>query len=292
MDSIKLKAMAKINLGLDVVGRRPNGYHDVRMIMQSIYLYDNLTLTKVNNNRITIKTNLPYLPTNENNLVYKAAKLLFDEFHIEGGLAINLDKHIPVAAGLAGGSSDAAATLIGVNKLFRLGLTKNELMERGVTLGADIPFCIMRGTALSEGIGEVLTPIPPLPNCHIIIAKPDLSVSTKFVYEHLKLDHTTYHPDIDGIVDSLKDRNLSDVASKIGNTLEEVTVPSYPVIDKIKQFLINEGALNSLMSGSGPTVYGIFNNKETARRAEQKLKHAGLAKDIVLTTCFKLRKYK
>ncbi len=292
MDSIKLKAMAKINLGLDVVGKRPNGYHDVRMIMQSIYLYDNLILTKTNSNKITIKTNLPYLPTNENNLVYKAVKLLFNEFHIEGGLAITLDKHIPVAAGLAGGSSDAAAALIGVNKLYRLGLTKKQLMERGVTLGADIPFCIMRGTALSEGIGEVLTPIASMPHCYIIIAKPDLSVSTKYVYEHLKLDHTTYHPDIDGLITNLKDKDLAGIASNIGNTLEQVTVPTYPIISQIKQFLLTEGALGSLMSGSGPTVYGIFDSKETAKRAEKKLKQSGLAKDIILTTCFNQKKYK
>ncbi len=289
MDSIKLKALAKINLGLDVVGRRPNGYHDVRMIMQSIYLYDNLTLTKTNTNKITIRTNLAYLPTNENNLVYKAANLLFQEFNIKGGLAINLDKHIPVAAGLAGGSSDAAATLIGVNKLYNLGLSKKELMKRGVTLGADVPFCIMRGTALSEGIGEILTKIDPMPNCHIIIAKPDLSVSTKYVYEHLRLDDSTYHPDIDGLVTKLEEQDLAGIAKKLGNTLEQVTETSYPIIGEIKQFLVEHGALNSLMSGSGPTVYGIFDDKETAKAAERKLRLAGLAKDIVLTSCFNNR---
>lgn len=289
MDSIKLKAMAKINLGLDVVGRRPNGYHDVRMIMQSIYLYDNLTLTKTKSNKITIRTNLAYLPTNENNLVYKAANLLFQEFHIKGGLAINLEKHIPVAAGLAGGSSDAAATLIGVNKLYNLGLSKKELMKRGVTLGADIPFCIMRGTALSEGIGEILTKVDAMPNCQIIIAKPDLSVSTKYVYEHLRLDDTTFHPDIDGLVNKLQERDLKGITDRLGNTLEQVTETSYPIIGQIKQFLVEHGALNALMSGSGPTVYGIFDNKETAKAAERKLKQAGLAKDVVLTSCFNNR---
>lgn len=289
MHSIRLKAMAKINLGLDVVGKRPDGYHEVRMIMQSIKLYDAISITRTKTNTITINTNLPYLPTNENNLVYKAADLLLKEFHLPRGLFISLRKHIPVAAGMAGGSSDAAATLVGINKLFHLGLSKEELMKRGVTLGADIPFCIMRGTALSEGIGEVLTPIHGMPDCPILIAKPDISVSTKYVYENLRLTDATIHPDIDGLVHSIKEQNLLAISQKIGNVLEQVTIKKYPIVQEIKEFMINQGALNALMSGSGPTVYGIFNKKETAYEVMERLKHSRLAKDVILTSCFNSR---
>ncbi len=286
MHTIRLKAMAKINLGLDVVGKRPDGYHEVRMIMQSINLYDSISITKTKTNSIKISTNLPYLPTNENNLVYKAADLLLTEFHLPKGLFISLRKHIPVAAGMAGGSSDAAATLVGINKLYNLGLSKKDLMKRGVTLGADIPFCIMRGTALSEGIGEILTPIHGMPDCPILIAKPDISVSTKYIYENLRLDNSTHHPDIDGLIQSIQTQDLSGVAQKIGNVLERVTVSKYPVVEEIKNSMKEKGALNSLMSGSGPTVYGIFSNKETACKAMEHLKSTKLAKDVILTSCF------
>ncbi len=289
MHSIRLKAMAKINLGLDVIGKRPDGYHEVRMIMQSINLYDSISITKMKTNTIKISTNLPYLPVNENNLVYKAANLLLTEFHLPKGLFISLRKHIPVAAGMAGGSSDAAATLIGINKLFHLGLSKEDLMKRGVTLGADIPFCIMRGTALSEGIGEILTPIHGMPDCPILIAKPDLNVSTKYVYENLCLDNTTPHPDIDGLIESIEGSDLTGIASKIGNVLEQVTINKYPIIQEIKKIMNDQGALNALMSGSGPTVYGIFQHKENAYIAMEKLKKSGLAKDIILTSCFSPR---
>ena len=178
---MKLRAFAKINLGLDVIRRREDGYHEVRMIMQTIQMYDQLEMEKKNTPGIDLTTNLSYIPVNENNLVYKAAKLLMDQYHIREGVSIDLNKFIPVAAGMAGGSSDAAATLVGMNKLFHLGLSKEELMKIGVKIGADVPYCIMRGTALSEGIGEKLTPLSPMPSCYILIGKPGISVSTKFV---------------------------------------------------------------------------------------------------------------
>ena len=168
MDKIKLKALGKINLGLDVLGRRPNGYHDVRMVMQTVYLYDQILLEKTDKEGISLETNLFYLPVNENNLAYRAAKMLIDEFAIKEGVHISLEKHIPVAAGMAGGSSNAAAVLYGMNRLFQLGLTDQELMDRSVQLGADVPYCIMRGTVLAEGIGEKLTPLPAMPKCHEI----------------------------------------------------------------------------------------------------------------------------
>ena len=181
MEKLELKALGKINLGLDVIGRRDNGYHDVRMVMQTLYLYDNVVLEKKTEPGIEIESNLFFLPKDDNNIAYKAAKLLIDEFQIQGGIKITLDKHIPVAAGMAGGSSNAAAVLYGMNRMFGLGLSQEELMERGVVLGADVPYCIMRGTVLAEGIGEVLTPLAPMPKCQILIAKPPISVSTKLV---------------------------------------------------------------------------------------------------------------
>ena len=245
MDKLELKALGKINLGLDVLGRRENGYHDVRMVMQTLYLYDNVTLQKKSAPGIEIDSNLFYLPNDEDNIAWKAAKLLIDEFDIKDGIRIHLDKHIPVAAGMAGGSSNAAAVLYGMNQMFRLGLSQKELMERGVKLGADVPYCIMRGTVLAEGIGEKLTPLPPMPKCQILIAKPPISVSTKMVYEKLDSCEIKEHPDIGGILDGLKNQDLEQVAASMGNVLEKVTVEAYPVIAQIKECMIGEGLVTA-----------------------------------------------
>ena len=279
-DSLELKALAKINLGLDVLGVRDNGYHDVRMVMQTIYLYDNVTIQKTGTPGITVKTNLSFLPTNENNIAYKAAKLLIDEFQLEGGVEIVLDKHIPVAAGLAGGSSNAAAVLVGMNKLFQLNLSEEELMKRGVQLGADVPYCIMRGTALAEGIGEVLTPLAPLPKCYILVAKPPINVSTKVVYEKLDSHEIEVHPDIDGILEGLDCGDLKKIADCMGNVLEKVTIEDYPIIEDIKNVMKENGAMNAMMSGSGPTVFGIYDNKALAKTAEQKIREMGFTKQV------------
>lgn len=278
MDKMELKALGKVNLGLDVLGKRENGYHDVRMVMQTVYLYDQIRMKKEKDPGISVDTNLYYLPVNENNLVYKAAKLLIDEFGIKEGVKISLDKHIPVAAGMAGGSSDAAAVLFGMNRMFGLGLLREELMERGVAIGADVPYCIMRGTVLAEGIGEILTPLPAMPRCAVLLAKPPVAVSTKQVYEKLDLKEIIKHPDIDGILEGLKNQDLYEVASNMGNVLEEVTISEYPVIEEIKGAMKAAGALNAIMSGSGPTVFGIFDNKNQARSAMQKIKQMGLTK--------------
>lgn len=229
---LELKAYGKINLGLDVVRRREDGYHEVRMIMQTVRVYDAIELNRTEEEGIRLSTNLYYLPDNENNLGYRAAKLLMDEFGIRDGVEIKMKKFIPVAAGMAGGSSDAAAVLFGVNKMFGLGLSKQELMERGVRLGADVPYCIMRGTALSEGIGEILTPLPPMPQCRVLIAKPSVSVSTKHVYENLNLPSlgAEAHPDIDAMRAAIEKKDLSGVVSQLGNVLETVTIPENPVI--------------------------------------------------------------
>ena len=282
MREIKLKARAKINLGLDVVRKREDGYHEVRMIMQMINLYDKITLRQRTEPGITVSTNLSYLPVNEDNLVYRAAKLLMDEFQVSGGLEIVLQKYIPVAAGMAGGSSDAAAVMVGVNRMFHLGLSKKQLMERGVKIGADVPFCIMRGTALAEGIGEKLTTLPAMPHCSLVIAKPKVHVSTKFVYGNLKADEITKHPDIDGQVQAFRDNDLEQIVAKMGNVLETVTIPAYPVIDKIKQTMIRHGAMGAMMSGSGPTVFGVFEREEQAKEVCRLLKKEGSAKQIYL----------
>ncbi|MDY4669611.1 MAG: 4-(cytidine 5'-diphospho)-2-C-methyl-D-erythritol kinase [Oliverpabstia sp.] len=283
---MKLRAFAKINLGLDVIRRREDGYHEVRMIMQTIQMYDQLEMEKKTTPGIDLTTNLSYIPVNENNLVYKAAKLLMDQHHIKEGVSIDLNKFIPVAAGMAGGSSDAAATLVGMNKLFHLGLSREDLMEIGVKIGADVPYCIMRGTALSEGIGEKLTPLSPMPPCYILIGKPGISVSTKFVYTNLKLNEHTKHPDIDGMLQALKQQDLRGITDRMENVLESVTVPAYPVIEEIKNHMKEHGALNALMSGSGPTVFGIFDDKKKAEFACEKLKESGLTRQTFLTTAF------
>ena len=280
MDELRLKAMAKINLGLDVVRKREDGYHDLRMIMQSVYLYDQIELVKTEERSIRVSTNLNFLPTGEDNLVYKAAKLLMDEFEIRQGVTISLKKCITVAAGLAGGSSDAAAVLVGVNRMFQLGLSKKDLMERGVKIGADVPYCIMRGTVLAEGIGEELTALPAIPACTVLIAKPPISVSTKAVYEALDAEEGWDHPDIDGIMEGLETGSLEKIASCMGNVLEQVTVEAYPVIEAIKDAMKEQGALNAMMSGSGPTVFGIFETKADAKRAREAILRRKLARQV------------
>lgn len=286
MDNISLKALAKINLGLDVVRRRDDGYHEVRMIMQTINLFDRLEIKKIKESTIKIHTNLFFLPVNENNLVYKAAKLLIDEFGIQEGVSVGLTKKIPVAAGMAGGSTDAAAMLFGMNRLFGLGLSKKQLMERGVKIGADVPYCIMRGTALAEGIGDKLSPLPEMVKCPVLIAKPQISVSTKFVYQNLKLDDKTVHPDIDRLIEDIRNKDLKAVSDHMGNVLESVTIPNYPVISQIKEQMMDSGAVGSMMSGSGPTVFGLFDDSRTAQLAFGKIKRSGLAKQVYLTSIY------
>ena len=291
-DTVTLKALAKINLGLDVLGKRDNGYHDVRMVMQTIYLYDNVTIEKRPESGITVETNLFYLPVDEHNIAYKAAKLLIEEFGITEGVHITLQKHIPVAAGMAGGSSNAAAVLVGMNRLFSLGLAQQELMERGVLLGADVPYCVMRGTVLAEGIGEILTPLSPLPKCYVLIAKPSISVSTKTVYEKLDAKEITEHPNIEGLLEGLGNGDIEKVAASMGNVLESVTIEDYPIIEKIKDAMKEAGALNAMMSGSGPTVFGIFKERRAAREAGQRIKAMHLDKQIYVANVHNTRRTK
>lgn len=286
MRQIILKAYAKINLGLDVLRRREDGYHEVRMIMQSVSLYDKLILKKISKDEILLSSNVGALPNNEKNLVYKAIRLMKEEYGITGGVRAELEKRIPMAAGMAGGSTDAAAALIGMNKLFDLKLTKEQLMELGVKIGADVPYCILSGTALSEGIGEVLTPLKPMPHCYILIAKPRISVSTRFVYENLEADKLSYHPDIDGMLEAIEEENLQGVTDRLSNVLETVTEKKYPIIGKIKQVMMENGAMNALMSGSGPTVFGIFADEDTAKKALLEVRKIEMVKNSYVVEPF------
>ncbi len=286
MDIVKLKAYAKINLGLDVIKKREDGYHEVRMIMQTIGLYDKISINTTNHPSIKVKTNLHYLPTDKNNLVYKAAALMKETFQIKAGVYIHLEKRIPVAAGMAGGSADAATTLYGMNRLFHLNLKTEELLKLAVQIGADVPYCILRGTALSEGIGEILTPLPPFPACYVLIVKPNINVSTKFVYENLHLDTVTNHPDIDGIMKHIKEQDLYGASKLFGNVLETVTEKEYHIITDKKNKMLENGAIVSLMSGSGPTVFGLFDNVKTAEKAFYEFKVSSLGKQVYLTNLF------
>lgn len=283
METLKLNAYAKINLGLDVIGRLPNGYHEVKMIMQSVGICDELTFEKQPSG-ITVTTDSGELPTDENNLIYRAAKLLLDTCAVKEGVRIHLTKRIPIAAGMAGGSTDAAATLKAVNQLFRFGKTKEELMELGVKIGADVPYCILGGTALAEGIGERLTPLPPMPDCHLLVAKPDINVSTKYVYTTLDAAPILFHPDIDGMTAAIFAGDLTGITARLGNVLETVTVPAHPIISKIKEKFLELGSDGVLMSGSGPTVFGIFSDKTAAEKAYASMKQSSLAGQIFLTT--------
>ena len=272
MNHLVLSSPAKVNFGLDVVARRPDGYHDLRMIMQTIDLADRVKLQKTADAQIHLSCSVPGLPLDEKNLAWRAADLLYKTYDIPGGVDISLEKRIPVAAGLAGGSTNAAAVLAGMNELFDLGLSLAELQELGVRLGADVPYCLLGGTALAEGIGEVLTPLPPMPACTLVLAKPDLEVSTKYVYTHLALSDKTVHPDIEGMRRAIVEGSLAGVLSRMGNVLEDVAIPAWPQIAEIKQAMIEAGADGALMSGSGPTVFGVFADKERAHFAARKMR--------------------
>lgn len=286
MNKIYQKAYAKVNIGLDVLRRRTDGYHEVRMIMQTVDIFDELIIEKREQAGIELQTDNSKLPLDGNNLVCKAAELLFRERNITEGVKVTLTKRIPIAAGMAGGSSDAAAAMRGLNELFEMGYSISQLQQLGVTLGADIPYCIAGGTMLSEGIGEILTPLPAPPACHLVVAKPDIDVSTGFVYGNLHADSLDYHPDIDGMIEALKNGSMKGIADRLGNVLETVTVKEYPVIDRIKETLRAEGAENALMSGSGPTVFGIFGQKETAEAAAAEVRRRQLAGQIFVTAFY------
>ena len=259
--------MSKVNLGLDVLRRRDDGYHEVRMIMQTLRLCDELYFEETQKNEIRIVCNSENLECDENNLIYKAARLIMDEAGIDRGLDIRLKKNIPIAAGMAGGSSDAAATLVALNKMFGIDFDIAKLKEIGVKIGADVPYCIEGGTQLSEGIGEKLTRLKDAPQCFVVVAKPHIGVSTKYVYENLHVETIKTHPNIDAMLKGIDAGDLIEISSHMENILENVTEKKYPVIAMLKSKLKSMGALNSLMSGSGPTVFALFDDRDKADKA-------------------------
>lgn len=284
---LEKKAYAKINLGLDVIGRRQDGYHLVRMIMQSINLFDTLTFTERDDNKIIIETADPRIPTDEHNLIWKAAAQLKEHCNAhDRGVTIHLEKHIPMAAGMAGGSTDAAATYVALNELWNLCLSTDELCQLAVKKGADIPYCIKGGTALSEGIGEELTRLKDMPSCHIVIAKPPIDVSTAWAYTTLDASPIADHPDIDGMVEAIENSNLTGITQRLGNVLEPITSGRYTIIEDIRQIMLANGALGARMSGSGPTVFGIFENKDLskAEQAVNEIRNRGIAPELFITT--------
>ncbi|MFQ9310960.1 MAG: 4-(cytidine 5'-diphospho)-2-C-methyl-D-erythritol kinase [Paraclostridium sordellii] len=272
MNSIGLKSRAKINLSIDVLGKRQDGYHIVEMIMQTIDLYDNLKITQIEEDSIKIKSNSQDIPLNQDNIVYKAANILKEKFNIKKGIEISIQKNIPVAAGMAGGSSNAAAVLVGLNRIWDLGLNQLELKDIALQLGADVPFCITGGSALAQGIGEELTDIKGLnENIHILICKPNIFVSTKEVYQSLDMNEIKKRPDNQKLIDALQVNDVKYVSENMVNVLEEVTSSKYNEINQIERIIMDNKALGSMMSGSGPTVFGLFDNKEYAIRAKEEL---------------------
>lgn len=280
-----IKAPAKINLGLDIIGSREDGYHLVKMVMQTVTLYDELTFWKTTKPGVELICSRKDLPVDQHNLVVQAAKLIQSQHKTVGGIGISLEKNIPIAAGLAGGSADAAATLIGINELYNLKLSIGQLEELGLELGADVPYCISGGTMLSEGIGEKLTPIGPMPQCYIVMVKPLISISTQEAYrQYDKLDQVK-HPDISELVKSINQKKWLDIKNNMGNVLEMVSVHQYPVIEQLKKMMIQAGAYTAMMSGSGPTVFGLFMNVSAANRCVSIISNRKDVESVHLTQC-------
>lgn len=284
--TVREKAYAKVNLGLDVLRKREDGYHEVKMVMQTIGICDELIIsTSADTHGVTLKADVDNLPLDDTNLIVKAANLIIEKYGIKQGVEVKLIKNIPMSAGLAGGSSDAAATLRAMNRLFGLGLTDEELCRLGVKIGADVPYCIRGGTYLAEGLGEILTKLPEVPQCTVLVAKPKFGVSTGYVYQSLRLDQVRKHPDVDVVVESIKKNDLKGIAFNMENILETVTIRDYPFIQIIKDIMNDFGALKALMSGSGPTVFGLFDNKANAERAAVTLRDLDDVGDVIVT-CF------
>ncbi len=287
MKEIRLRARAKINLTLDVTGKRDDGYHELCTIMQTVNLQDAIYMKRIDKAVIRLKSNWDWLPADERNLAYRGAQVMRDTFGIQEGVFIELNKHIPVAAGLAGGSADCAAVMVGMNRLFGLRQSQDDLMKLGAKLGADIPYCIVRGTALAEGIGEVLTPImPPCPLCFVVLAKPSVSVSTAYVYQHLQLDKIQNRPNTEEMLKAIHYGDLKNIAKELCNVLETVTIPLHPEIGNMKEKMLSLGALGTLMSGSGPTVFGLFDKQDMALSCAERLKQEFGIKDVFVTETF------
>ncbi len=290
MKQIRLNARGKINITLDVIRKREDGYHDLSMIMQTVNLCDNIVISTTDTGNIEMTSNYSWLPCDERNLVYRAAALMKEKYNIKEGLKINLDKNIPVAAGMAGGSSDCAATLVGIRNMLKIKSSDKELMALGKTLGADVPYCILRGTALAEGIGEKLTQLPPFPDSILLIAKPPINVSTAAVFGSFDLSKVDKHPDNEKMIELIKNKDLQGICNNMCNVLESVTIKNYPIIDTLKKAMMDKGAMGALMSGSGPTVFGFFDNYDKALNALKFIRAKHHIKEIYITTVFNTAK--
>lgn len=269
---MKGKAYAKINISLDIVGKREDGYHLLKMIMQNIELYDEIRIEKISSG-IKIKCNKPFIPTDERNLAYKAAKLFLETYEIKSGVFIDIVKNIPVAAGLAGGSADCATVLKMLNKMFNINASETELMDLGVKLGADVPYCIKGGTALCEGIGEKITTLKSFKDHILILIKPPFGVSTKEVYKIFDINKARIHPNTESLIKKMEENDLYYVASNMKNLLENVTVRKHKMIYNIKENLVARGAVGSMMSGSGPTVFAFFDDMQVALKCYDEMKN-------------------
>ena len=286
MDSVSVYANAKINLALDVVRRREDGYHDLRTIMQTVTLRDRLVIRKLYTNQIKLNSNIKWLPQDSRNLAFRAAKILLDNYKSDYGVLIEIDKQIPISAGLGGGSADAAATLLGIRRLFDLPVTMDELMEIGLSLGADVPFCLMKGTALGEGVGEILTPLPSCPEVHIVIAKPPISISTAEVFRQYDNDSVTVRPNIEQMIKDIKDGDIKAIGAGLSNVLESVTAKEFVVIERLKRIMRLNDSIGAMMSGSGPSVFGLFESKVDAQKAMAQIRQELSIKEVFLTNIF------
>lgn len=281
---LTVRANAKINLTLDVLHKRADGFHQVEMIMQAIELADILELEEKQTGDISIATNVPHLPCDQRNLAYQAARLIKDTCRVEKGVHIFIEKNIPMSAGLAGGSTDAAGVLLGLNRLWKLGLSLAELEILGAKLGSDVPFCLQGGTMLATGRGELLEPLVSLPSCYVVLAKPRFGVSTAGVYGKYRGDIIQSHPDTAGVISALEKGDLSGVTSRLSNVLESVTMADYPLIGKLKESMLQYGAIASLMSGSGPTVFGLVEDYAAAEYIADQLRSQSDAEIIITKT--------
>ncbi len=271
MDKLQVKARAKINLTLDVLGKRSDGYHEIETIMQTIELHDVVTVEEAKSG-IDVTTDHPLLPGGESNIAFRAARLMIDSFGPEKGIRIRIKKNIPLAAGLAGGSSNAAAVMIAINRLWKLGLSRGELLDKGALIGSDVPFCIMGGTALARGRGEFIDSLPDAPEFWVVVAKPNMEVSTAEVYRNFQSEKVTRRPDTRGMVNALLSGDLKKITGNLVNVLESVTIERYPAVLQVKQAMQKSGLQNPLMSGSGPSVFAVAEDRDTAEKAAGRLK--------------------
>jgi len=278
---MKLKAYGKINISLDVVGKREDGYHLLRMIMQTVDIYDELTFEPCGEG-IQIACNKEGIPTDNRNLVYKAIELFKNTYGVQGGVKVHINKNIPMEAGMAGGSTDAAAALRAMRSLYNPQVSDEELMKLGVKIGADVPYCIIGGTALCEGIGEVITPLSPFRGKVLLVVKPNFGVSTVGVYKSFDIKEVKDHPNTEELIKAMEKHDVSYVAKNMMNLLEQVTIKNHKEIQEIKDFMLEEGSLGAMMTGSGPTVFGFFEHRATAETCYEKLK--GKYKEVFVTT--------